>query len=400
MSAHESAGSGMYQIIGDALDNFRGKPNWLWLIPLLLGIAWCLASACVAHWRPIPTCVQVRQGVVRHGNGHVSSTARSSILGMLTEDMHKTPIFGRKTFIEMTKLFREDHELDSDVAKTYDNLALIGALFMSVSVTFFAQKPKAENQVGVQAHGIVWCSATYVFWAQIVLSVVYSHTLTRMTSDPKSRQYIHWWRTTMGSVTLALPFIFAAAGFVFLFYGTTQYFVNNFYRAGSHSPDFSICAGSCYGMLPFVVYGIFKVVHSQAAIQSISERTVHFELQDVTKCFDMYLREELHGKSNSYLEANIEDLLTFISRQRIVQADGSIRGGTLKGILKEYAVSLLEQFYALHKEKHEKMAKDEARKVFDRLQGDVESSLFSEQVDVESLCPEQIDVDNYISSHV
>jgi len=399
-----SAGSGMYEFMGDALDNFRGKPNTLWIIPLFFGLAWCLASMCVANWRPIPTwCVGAQQRAAR--NSAWSSTGRTSVLGTVTADIQKTPVFGRQTFMELGNLLvdRGDQEIDysihSDPAKTYDHLALLGALFMAVSVTFFAQKPQAENKAGVQVHGIVWCSATYVFWAQIVLSVVYSGILTRLTSDPTSRQYLHWWRSTMGGVTLALPFIFAAAGFMLLFYGTTQYFINHFYHAGGHSPDFSLCAGSCYGMVPFVIYGAFKVIHSQAAIRSIADRTVHLELDDVTKCFDMYLDElQRKGSRHSYLEANVEDFLTFISKQRIVQADGLMRGGSLKGMLKEYAVSLVEQFYALHKERHEQFAKDEARKAFNRLQGDVESSLCSEQTDeqpdVERLSPEHIDVDN------
>jgi len=276
----------------------QGVAPMYWLMPLGLFLGFLVVAgfeSLTAGWRLVHRRTLIKSLTHKH-QGVVLHPGLESALRRLVNGPGNVLDFwsGGALFLQPKK----DH-----LVKAYETVALISALLLAISVTFYTR------EAGDHLYGLIGCVSNCALWMATLSSAFFMATISTCETDDQVSLLI----ALYGSSLMRVPMGLFVWGSLLLFSQFVLFFKLNV------DPGFncSACLASCLVFLPLFFHCMHKmgwaatVVHKDAELEKRYARTPSPD--EVRASLDTYI----HSKGFNILELDKEEFLDLFQKPHV-----------------------------------------------------------------------------------
>jgi len=192
--------------------------------------------------------------------------------------------------------------------KLYETLALLQALLLAVSITYYT-----ADEDGDHLFGIISCVANCAFWMGTICSAIFAVVVATLDTDEQLEQLV----LLYGLALLRAPMVFFVWGCVLVFLQFIFYFKLKV-DAGFNC---SACLGTCFVVAPLFFHCMHKmgwatkVIHTEA--QAEADITRYSTPADLRQMLSSYVRNKEGG--NNVLALDRDEFLSLVRASKAIK---------------------------------------------------------------------------------
>jgi len=193
--------------------------------------------------------------------------------------------------------------------KLYETLALLQALLLAVSITYYT-----ADEDGDHLFGIISCVANCAFWMGTICSAIFAVVVATLDTDEQLEQLV----LLYGLALLRAPMVFFVWGCVLVFLQFIFYFKLKV-DAGFNC---SACLGTCFVVAPLFFHCMHKmgwatkVIHTEA--QAEADITRYSTPADLRQMLSSYVRNKEGG--NNVLALDRDEFLSLVRASKAIKS--------------------------------------------------------------------------------
>jgi len=214
------------------------------------------------------------------------------------------------------------------LTKTYEMLALVSALMLSVCVTFYTSSSKSDY-----LYGIVCCLANCSLWMAVLSAALFAIVI-HSTNESSVQMLIGLY----GSFLLRLPMLLLVWGLLMLFLVFILFFklhIDPYFHC-------SLCLGGCFVIAPLFFHCVHKIGWARAVViahEAAELRDAHAPtLADLNEILNAYVK----GRRGNVLALDLSDFMLFMESHRELTF-GSVSREVAKRLFDERVRGMLEE---------------------------------------------------------